>query len=87
MLQGDAHAVFLKGLEELYDLPAGSLQPGTLLGSLAEWTSLGQVEFMAFADEEYEAAVSGEQLRGCRRIADLESLVSKTSGAGLADGQ
>jgi acyl carrier protein len=75
MTESEFFVSFSRGLEELFLLPPGSLDRSRSLDSLRQWTSLGNVEFIAFADETYGVNVSGEQLRNCRTVGDLAKLI------------
>ena len=55
-------------------LPA-SAQPDTLLASLPEWGSLAILLVVLHLEEKHRLAVTGEQIRGCRTVAELLALI------------
>jgi acyl carrier protein len=67
---------FLRGLEDLFQLPSGALQLSSPLENLPEWSSLAMLEFMAFAEQSYGVTPTPEGIRGCRVVEDLRVLVA-----------
>jgi hypothetical protein len=62
---------FLRGLEELLQVPGNSFQGAEVLRELSCWDSLAIVEFMAFADERYSLTLAPKQITSCATIHDL----------------
>ena len=62
---------FLRGLEELLQVPANSFQGAEVLAELSCWDSLAIVEFMAFADERYSTTLAPKEITSCSTIRDL----------------
>lgn len=69
--------LFFERLEQLYQLSPGSLAESSSLECLLGWTSLSQVEFIAYAVEMYGSIVTGEQLGHCESVRDLARLLGQ----------
>ncbi len=52
-----------------------SLGPETEFKELEEWDSLAALTVLAMVDADYEVEISGNELRGARRIADLYTVI------------
>lgn len=65
---------FLTQLDELLELPAGTLQGGEKLEELERWDSLAMVSFIALADEHCNIRLSPRQFVTCNTINDLVQL-------------
>ena len=68
-------AEFLKLLDELLELPSGTLKGGEELADLERWDSMAAVDFLALADEHLELIVSPQQLANCNTVNDLLGLL------------
>jgi acyl carrier protein len=66
---------FLRGLEQMLQVEANSLEGGEVLRELPCWDSLAIVEFMAFADERYSITMPPKQITSCSTVHDLFSAV------------
>ena len=66
---------FLVLLDELLDLPAGTLQGHETLEDLEDWDSAAAVEFLAMADEHYGLVLSPRDLVKCNSVNDLLGLL------------
>jgi acyl carrier protein len=66
---------FYRGLEEIVEVDEGTITGSETLDALGGWDSLAVVSFIAFADESLNAPISGSQLRECKTVQDLLSLV------------
>ncbi len=67
---------FLRHIEEMLELPASTLQGSEPLASVAEWSSLAVVQFMAMADERYGVNPGVERILGCATFDDLYARVA-----------
>ena len=69
---------FLKKLDQLLELPEGTLRGGERLEELERWDSVALMEFIALADSSGSGSVSPRQLAGCATVEDL----LKSAGVG-----
>ncbi len=61
---------------EIEELPRGVLQPDTNYRQLPEWSSMHALIVLALAETEYNVALSGEDLRSCSTVTDLQKLIN-----------
>jgi acyl carrier protein len=66
-------AEFLASMDELLELPAGTLTGSEKLEDLEAWDSMAMVGFIALADSN-GAKVAARQVAGCDTVADLMPL-------------
>ena len=66
---------FLRSLEELFELPASSLNSSMRLEEIPNWGSLTFLGLLAFVDEELEATITPKQFQQCNTIADVINLL------------
>jgi acyl carrier protein len=64
---------FLSAMDNLLELPAGTLTGPENLEDLENWNSLAMVEYIAMADSN-GAKVSPRQIRECETVDDLARL-------------
>ena len=62
--------------ESIGGLEAEDLTPETALGSLAAWDSLAILTTMEVADADFGAPVISAEVRACRTLGELHSLVA-----------
>ena len=65
---------FLTQLDELLELPAGTLKGDEKLEELENWNSLAMVSFMTLVDEHFKIKLSPRQFVNCATVSDLLSL-------------
>jgi acyl carrier protein len=65
---------FLRLLDELFELPAGTLTGRESLAELGKWDSTTMLGFMALADEHYGVTLSPRQFAACALVDDLLAL-------------
>lgn len=65
---------FLAQLDELLELPAGTLKGDEKLEDLERWDSLAMVSFIALADEHCNMRLSPRQFVTCNTVNDLVQL-------------
>jgi len=58
------------------DTDAATLTPETKFRDLDEWSSLSALGVIAFADEEFDVELSGNELRSVNTIQELFNLLS-----------
>ena len=58
-------------LEEMMELDEGTLTPQTQLSKLAEWDSLAAISFMVLAEDLFDRAIKGSQIKEFKTIADV----------------
>ncbi|MBV9082316.1 MAG: hypothetical protein JOZ62_06560 [Acidobacteriaceae bacterium] len=61
-------------MDNLLELPAGTLKGPETLDELENWNSLAMVEYIALADSENGANLSPRQIRECNTVDDLARL-------------
>ena len=74
---------FLTQLDELLELPAGTLKGPEKLEDLENWNSMAIVGFIALVDENFNQTLSPRQFGNCDTVDDLLALV-KPLGASAA---
>jgi acyl carrier protein len=74
----DKNAFYSK-LNELLELPAGTIAGVSALTAIAEWDSVAVISFIAMADSDYGATVPPERIARCRTVDDLAGLVVEFS--------
>ena len=76
---------FLKKVDELLELPEGTLKGPERLEDLENWNSMAIVGFVALVDETYNFNVSPRQFANCETMNDVLALVkplqTETAGA------
>ena len=66
---------FCAKLDEVLDIPAGTVQPGQALDTLESWDSVAVLAFIAMADAEYGVTVPAKDIPECRTVDDLANLI------------
>lgn len=72
---------FLTHLDELFELPPGTLTGKESLAELEGWGSMAVVSFMALADEHFGVTLSPRQFGNCTRVEDLLALIGDQMSA------
>jgi acyl carrier protein len=70
---------FLGHLDEIMEQEPGTLKSGEALKDLPKWDSMTVVQFIAFADEEFNVSLSSAKLLACKTVDDLAGLVGISS--------
>jgi hypothetical protein len=66
---------FLQSLDELLDLPEGTLSGGESLGDLEQWNSMAMIGFIALANSHDSSVKLGpRQIASCESVAALLQL-------------
>jgi acyl carrier protein len=65
---------FFTQLDELLELPAGTLKGPEPLSSLEGWDSLAVMSFIAMLDEHSGQTVSAKAIVACKTVDDLSRL-------------
>ncbi len=69
-------AEFVRNFENAVEgIEPNSLTPDTEFTMLEEWDSLAALSILAMVDAEYEAEISGNDLRKCKTLRDLYDIV------------
>ena len=69
---------FIEKFAEIFDdTDASMLTPETSFRELDEWSSLSALGTIAFADEEFNVELSGNELRQVSTIEELYNLLNK----------
>jgi acyl carrier protein len=66
---------FLRQMDELFELPSGTLKGPEALESLENWNSMAMVGFIALVDEHFQYAVSPRQFANCNTVNDLLGMI------------
>lgn len=68
-------ADLLKSIDELLNLPEGTVKGSEKLDDIAEWDSMALVMYMSLADEKAGVKLAPRQLGACVTVNDLVALV------------
>lgn len=69
---------FIEKFAEIFDdTDAATLTPETKFRELEEWSSLSALGVIAFADEEFDVELSGNEMRKANTIQDLYNILSE----------
>lgn len=68
-------AGFYKKLDEILDIPAGTVRGGESLSMFEGWDSMAMLGFIALADENYGVAIPAKRIPACRTVDDLAGLI------------
>lgn len=66
---------FLNNLEQVLEVPEGTLKGGERLITLEKWDSMAVVSFIAMADATFGVQVSPDKLAQCKTVDDLAILM------------
>lgn len=58
-------------LEETLDTEEGVLTPETSLDDVAEWDSIAALSLIAMLDDNFERAISGDQIKALKTVGDI----------------
>jgi acyl carrier protein len=72
---------FLLEMDEILDLPAGTLQGHERLEEMQNWDSTSLITFIALAETIGGVSISPGQIATCSTVADLLRLVQAKSSA------
>jgi hypothetical protein len=73
---------FLLEMDDVLELPAGSLQGAERLEDLAQWNSTAMIGYVALADTNNQTRISPRQIVNCVTIDDLLSLARVDGSSG-----
>jgi hypothetical protein len=62
---------FLNSIDEMVELPRGTLKGPENLNELEHWTSLAVITFLALADSNNRVTLSPRQIIVCTTVSDL----------------
>jgi acyl carrier protein len=68
-------AEFYRKLDEVLDIPPGTLKGGESLNEFDGWDSMAMLGFIALADETYGVTIPAKRIPGCRTVDDLAGLI------------
>lgn len=66
----------VKFAEQFDETELSEFKPDTIFQELEEWSSLIAMGIIAFVKTEYGKVITGKEIRSCRTIEDLFSLVT-----------
>ena len=67
-------ATFLRKLDEVMNLPKGTIKGDESLSTIKNWDSVALMSFIALLDDELKLRVTGKQVMQCRTIPELIAL-------------
>jgi len=67
-------AMFLQKLDEVMNLPKGTIKGDESLQSLMGWDSVALLNFIGLLDEELKVRVTGNQVIQCKTVGELVAL-------------
>jgi acyl carrier protein len=73
---------FLRQLDAVFDLEAGTVQAGDVFKALDGWDSLVALGLMTTVAEEYHTTISNQEIQQARTAADLWALIQQKTGGG-----
>jgi acyl carrier protein len=68
---------FYEGLAEILEVAPETIKPELTLEE-EQWDSMAIISCVALIDEVYGQLVSGSSLTGCKTVADIQNLISKS---------
>ncbi|MDX2150327.1 MAG: acyl carrier protein [Bryobacteraceae bacterium] len=71
----------LAKLDEILELPAGTLQGGEKLEDLEGWDSLAMMSYMAVVSEAFDRKLSPRQFVNCETVGDVVALALPSAAA------
>jgi acyl carrier protein len=66
---------FYHKLDEILDIPAGTLKGGESLKEFDGWDSMAMLGFIALADEIYGVTIPAKRIPACQTVDDLAGLI------------
>lgn len=66
---------FYRKLDEVLDLPPGTLKGGEALSGFDGWDSMAMLGFIALVDENYAVTIPAKRIPACRTVDDLAGLI------------
>lgn len=76
------HEQFIYSIKDAFEEPPENLGLSTVLRELGGWDSLTSVMLVAEIYADYRVQISGEEMSGCRTVADLMALVEAKLASG-----
>ena len=76
------HEQFVHAIKDAFEKPPENLGLSTVLRELEGWDSLTSVMLVAEIYADYRVQISGDEMSGCRTVADLMSLVEAKLASG-----
>ncbi len=70
---------FYLAIDELLEIPSGSINSATQLAELEAWDSLAVISFIAMADKRYGVSLPAKAIAACRSVDDLAALVERNA--------
>ncbi len=64
-------------MDEMLELPEGTIQGPQQLADTAAWDSLAVISFIALADTQYHTSVPARLVSACRTVDDLAALIEE----------
>lgn len=64
-------------IEEALDTEEGTLTPEMSLDDVEEWDSIGALALIVMLDENFDATISGEQIKALNTVGDILAYMEK----------
>ena len=64
-------------IEEALEMDEGSLEPGTLLANVSEYTSMAKLSLIVMFDDEFDRKVTGAEVKNFKTVSDILTLMDK----------
>jgi acyl carrier protein len=68
---------FYSEIEELLELPKGTVRGDNELSKMPEWDSLAVISFIALADSKYGVILQGKKVEACLTVDDLAASIEE----------
>ena len=68
---------FLLELEEILELPSGTLKSSTLLASINSWDSMAKLSLIVLLSDQYNVKVSNEELKKFITVQNILNFIKK----------
>ena len=68
---------FIKKIEEVFEMPSGSITPNDNFREYQEWDSLALLSLMAMLDDEYNVTIPRDDFQKLKTIEELYFYIKK----------
>lgn len=68
-------SAFYAKIDDLLEIPAGTVNGSTKLSEIAQWDSLAVISFIAMVDSDYGVSLPAKEIAGCVTFDNLAALI------------